>query len=100
MTAIELFNHRFYKLPATFYFFEIIQVSRVERYHVCLKMAELNEPKLISQESASKAQKSGEQPKEENKLDKLDSIGTADVKLMIMGSSNLDSSILSIEQDE
>ena len=43
-TPIELFNHRFFSIPASFYFFEMLQVSKVTRYHVCLKTDELLDP--------------------------------------------------------
>ena len=44
LTPIELFNHRFFSTPASFYFFEMLQLSKVTRYHVTLKTDELFDP--------------------------------------------------------
>lgn len=41
MTPIELFNYRFYSTPSAFFFLEMIQISKVDRYHVCLRTEEL-----------------------------------------------------------
>ena len=43
-TPIELFNHRFFSTPASFYFYEMLQLSKVMRYHVTLKTDELLDP--------------------------------------------------------
>ena len=54
MTPIELFNHRFYSIPATFFFLEMIQMSKVDRYHVCLKSDELYDPQLVDDKDKAK----------------------------------------------
>ena len=50
MTPIELFSHRFFSTPEAYFFFEMIQISKVGRYHVCLKSEELFDPKLVTAE--------------------------------------------------
>lgn len=89
MTPIELFNHRFYSTPATFFFLEMIQISRVERYHVCLKSQELFNPQVIcGEKKLSEDSKTEEQSKEKEASDAKESEKTNLVKLDMSVLSN------------
>ena len=57
MTPIELFNHRFYSTPAAFFFLEMIQISKVGRYHVCLKSEELLDPQPVEKNDKEEGKK-------------------------------------------
>jgi len=80
MTPIELFNHRFYSTPAAFFFLEMIQISKVNRYHICLRTEDLLDPKLTTSEK-----KAEEEP--------TPSVGSTDLNVT---QSKLETSVLSI----
>ena len=83
-------------MPAAFFFLEMINISKVERYHVCLKTSELLDPKLVSSKATdSNAKQRKNEDAIDKSLSKLNQLGTADVKLQILGSTTLDTSILS-----
>lgn len=87
MTPIELFNHRFYSTPAAFFFLEMIQISKVGRYHVCLKSEELLDPQPVEKKD-----------KEEVKKIKLSSsygAATQEVPRLANVLAKLDTSVLS-----